>query len=742
MKQDFPEWRELRFKLGSRTKPLLLLGAGASVESGGRTAPSIVKELLRRLFGNSSKENQIMFNNQYGIEPTFDNVLDKLGESGSERRDLLIDYFQGLTPSKGYEYLASLLKGGYFYPIVISLNFDTLLEDAIRNDRIVNCTKTIEILLQDGIPKDCSSFDLNKLWLVKLHGDINQPESLRITRRETSELSTTASKLLEHLLVSQGMVSVGYRGSDRDVLRALLKAEKSAKTVFWTAGKSDSPKDRDLAQFLREQSAKYIRNTKFDELFFYLGHPFEAVQLRRKYRADFENCWMCLSNARGYTKLRSQALHNMDKLLNGSLDAVNILERNALKELLSYEKCGHLLEYRLRQSVAYLENALDEQDAYLDRSEYADLAYRLIEERLNVFLAADAITERRNEHLLKAIDLAEELEIGATKYEIIQAKISIKLGEMLKENAMLSNDLNEQEKYFKDAREKLSNVICSLSKSKELIDKYYLAAAHRHIGVTFELEGEITKTRKVRTECYRKWLHHSEKAHKILRELKEDNMLSYAGMNIASSLTRIASEERSRMEQKRDFLDRSNKLLVKILKPLKKLDDHRGLGWAHYHICENLRTQVKDAIEDKERLRLLLEVEAHAYCALIELRQTQDRQALGLAYGQLGLASYEIYEITGLISEERFHEAFWALNQAIERIEHGWYHQATAETCDGLSRYYKQMFKNTGEKKYLSKSIEWGTKAIINVSNRLGPRDTLCPLLKHLDQELERLIQI
>ena len=146
MKQDFPEkWELLRSRLG-QTKPLLLLGAGASVESGGRTADSIVKELLRRVYGDKhTGELNMQFSDEFGRSATFENVLDELGASGPERRDLLIECFNGLVPSKGYEYLAALLKGGYFYPIVISMNFDTLLEDAVKNDTIVNCNKTMYV---------------------------------------------------------------------------------------------------------------------------------------------------------------------------------------------------------------------------------------------------------------------------------------------------------------------------------------------------------------------------------------------------------------------------------------------------------------------------------------------------------------------------------------------------------------------------------------------------------------------
>ena len=91
------------------------------------------------------------FSNQYGRDSTFENVLDELGKSGYERRDLLIRFFRNLTPSEGYKYIAALLKAGYFYPIVIALNFDTLLENAFEDDDIVSNTKKIKSLVQEDV---------------------------------------------------------------------------------------------------------------------------------------------------------------------------------------------------------------------------------------------------------------------------------------------------------------------------------------------------------------------------------------------------------------------------------------------------------------------------------------------------------------------------------------------------------------------------------------------------------------
>jgi hypothetical protein len=113
---------EIRFKLSQKTQPILLLGAGASIESGGRTANSIATELLGYLYEDASEATlKNRFLEEHNRPATFENVLDILGASGSERRDLLIRFFKGLTPSNGYKYLATLLKAGYFYPIIIWL---------------------------------------------------------------------------------------------------------------------------------------------------------------------------------------------------------------------------------------------------------------------------------------------------------------------------------------------------------------------------------------------------------------------------------------------------------------------------------------------------------------------------------------------------------------------------------------------------------------------------------------------
>jgi len=409
-----------------------------------------------------------------------------------------------------------------------------------------------------------------------------------------------------------------------------------------------------------------------------------------------------------------------------------------LKELLSYEINGRRDVYRLLKAVENLQEALRDQKGHLDESECFDLTYRLIEELLNIFLVGDNIPDRRFKHLHLAEELAKGMDATAIT-DFLKAKRLVILGELQKEEALLTNDRIGQLKLFEESRQNLSEAISLLSNAKDTKEKYFLASAHRHIGVTYELEGDNNKSNNERKICYDRWRQHSEKARSILKSLKEDSVYFYATMNLASSLTRIACREMN-FDLKKQLLDRGYNLLENILKPLEKLEDHRGLGWTHIHICDNLRAQAKEATEATDQLNLLSKVEMHANCALDELRQTLDTLATGLAYYHLGLSAYEIYVINDLKSNVSLNEASDSLKQAVERIGDGGFFRATAEAYLVLSKCYEERARLTGNEELISYAIEWRTKAILSAAIGLDAKEVLDNLLNYLDEEVTRLL--
>ena len=102
----------MRAKRESGSHPyVLVLGAGASVASG----TSLNRAVVERVVGT------------YDLK-AFDAYLAQC--SDDERFTILRDLVEGTSPSKGYQSLVELIRAGYF-DVILSTNFDPLLEDAI-----------------------------------------------------------------------------------------------------------------------------------------------------------------------------------------------------------------------------------------------------------------------------------------------------------------------------------------------------------------------------------------------------------------------------------------------------------------------------------------------------------------------------------------------------------------------------------------------------------------------------------
>ena len=127
-----------------------LLGAGASADAGVPTAGQLIDELLAVLY---CSENGIrradltrdprwqqrvrgFYDGRHGLPPLADNafysaIFEKVYPDRDARARFVIDQLAGRRPHPGQHMLAALVAAG-LAPVLITTNFDTLLEDAIR----------------------------------------------------------------------------------------------------------------------------------------------------------------------------------------------------------------------------------------------------------------------------------------------------------------------------------------------------------------------------------------------------------------------------------------------------------------------------------------------------------------------------------------------------------------------------------------------------------------------------------
>jgi len=237
-----------------RSRYVLFLGAGASVESGVPGASWIVLDLLRDRYrrdhnlpeANSVPEPEIR--NWAAQQPWYQVDSDE-SEYAKVMRAVLPtpgaqeDYLKRLLlvarPSLGYRYLGALVQKGIFQTIVTT-NFDHLVRlgcDPVLNVPIYEMGA--ERWLEAGDP------DPAERRLLRLHGDFSHSNLLN-TGPQLGATPLQRFAALKEILRNHGLIVVGYGGNDVTLMReGFLKLwddrNLARHGVFWCHLLRESP---------------------------------------------------------------------------------------------------------------------------------------------------------------------------------------------------------------------------------------------------------------------------------------------------------------------------------------------------------------------------------------------------------------------------------------------------------------------------------------------------------------------
>lgn len=231
-------------------KYVLFLGSGASISSGYPSGQELVDYLLEELYYHIEAihlkdSNNLMnwFEKEFGKSPSLGNLMEemvpKLGEESIA--DLIKPYFENKEISSGYYRLAELIQEGYFH-IVFNMNFDHALESALMEQGIIPNVIVTAGDCGTGMPEFPK-----KPMIVKIHGDIEKPRTLKASAQQTEELPTWMSSLLRSYLERLPFIFVGYSAQDADILRILNSIKKKDYRIFWISpGKQPSENTKSI----------------------------------------------------------------------------------------------------------------------------------------------------------------------------------------------------------------------------------------------------------------------------------------------------------------------------------------------------------------------------------------------------------------------------------------------------------------------------------------------------------------
>ncbi|UVY83219.1 SIR2 family protein [Brachybacterium sp. NBEC-018] len=251
----------------------LLIGAGVSASSGIPTAWPLLMELVGRiaaLEGAEPEEPDGWYTERFGVEPTYEAVLEKLAPSPHERQKLLQGFFtrseedvaaETKLPTPAHRAIARLVRAGAVR-VILTLNFDHLIEQAIREEGVEPT-----VIASPGDIAGMAPLHTMDACVVHLHGDYLHPTSMRNTVEELVGYDEQSQGLLERILQDYGLIVAGWSARYDPALREAIAENYSPRfTMTWIERSTSSEEASQLRMLKKGMAVIADADTAFGHL--------------------------------------------------------------------------------------------------------------------------------------------------------------------------------------------------------------------------------------------------------------------------------------------------------------------------------------------------------------------------------------------------------------------------------------------------------------------------------------------
>lgn len=212
----------------ARKKLAFFIGAGASF-----FAPSclpLAESLKKQVFGTLCEQTSYKPDDEdmrlfkdFPLEFLLQVIKDIWGERAVIEA---LRPLRGSNPNPIHQAIAYLSKQGVC-DVVITVNFDTLLEKALKS---VRCK--LEVFSEEDVPPPPSPLGKEPVHVYKFHGTLEKPETIFATLDKVGKpLSDSRCGCLREILATRQIIFLGYRGADTDIKPVLTE---------WLAGEPRS----------------------------------------------------------------------------------------------------------------------------------------------------------------------------------------------------------------------------------------------------------------------------------------------------------------------------------------------------------------------------------------------------------------------------------------------------------------------------------------------------------------------
>jgi len=264
----------------------LLLGSGVSRAAGIPTGWEITLDLIRKIAATKGEESiekpEEWYRSVYGVNPSYSEIIDKLASTQAERSSQLSHYFEptpedvenGIKiPTKAHRAIADLVRMGYF-KIIITTNFDQLLETALKEQGVTPTIVDSDDSLHGAIP-----YVHTKCTLIKIHGDYKDTR-IRNTPKELETYSDEMVTYVNRLLDDFGLLICGWSGEWDVALRNILISRRNRRfSTFWAMHGTPTPTTLELVERI---GALVLPTMDADHLFSDLAIKINSLESLKK----------------------------------------------------------------------------------------------------------------------------------------------------------------------------------------------------------------------------------------------------------------------------------------------------------------------------------------------------------------------------------------------------------------------------------------------------------------------------
>jgi hypothetical protein len=258
-----------------------LLGSGisrsAQIPTGWEITLSLVEKAARAAGEAGQQDWAQWYVEKYGNYPNYSTLLEELGSTAAERRNLIQSYIEpseqelaegAKVPTKAHRAIAALVKSGHIR-VIVTTNFDRLMEQALGE---VGIEPTV-VSSVDSL-RGADTLTHSPCYLFKVHGDYKDTRILN-TDAELENYPPEFNTLLDRIIDEFGLIVAGWSGEwDHALRRALLRAPSRRYPTFWLSPNGLSEHGNELA---KQRSASVIRELYADAFFEGLRARVEAI---------------------------------------------------------------------------------------------------------------------------------------------------------------------------------------------------------------------------------------------------------------------------------------------------------------------------------------------------------------------------------------------------------------------------------------------------------------------------------